>query len=295
MNIQILDLNFFKPNTIASFMIETSEGPVLIETGPDTTYKVLTDTLAKYGYKPKDVKGVFVSHIHLDHAGAAWHLAEEGATVYVHPNGAKHMADPSRLFASAKQIYKDDMDRLWGQLKPIAQERIHAAEDKEVINIGGVKIQAISTPGHASHHNVYLIDGALFTGDVGGIRIKDGPIFAPTPPPDINVEVWQDSLKKIKQIKPDVFYVTHFGVFKDTEEHLERLEDMLLSWTDWIGERLKQGKSEEVIIKEFEEYFKGLIQQISSDQSLFECYELADPAYMNAPGLIRYWRKFRNL
>lgn len=295
MNIHILDLNFFKPNSIASFLIETNVGPVLIETGPDTTYKSLEDGLRSLGYKPEDLKAVFVSHIHLDHAGAAWHFAELGKTVYVHPNGAKHMVDPSKLLASAKQIYKDDMDRLWGRLKPIAQEYVHPTEDKEIISIGGVKIQAFSTLGHASHHNVYLVDGALFTGDIGGIRIKNGPIFAPTPPPDINVEAWQDSIKKIKAIKPETFYLTHFGMYKDVIEHLEMLEDMLLRWTSWIGEKLKQGKSDEVIVKEFEQYFKGLIQKASSDQQLFDCYELADPAYMNAPGLIRYWRKFRGI
>ncbi len=295
MKITILDLNFFKSNSIASFLIETTDGPILIETGPDTTYKNLTESLKEFGYTPKDVRGVFVSHIHLDHAGAAWHFADQGATVYVHANGARHMADPSKLFASAKQIYKDDMDRLWGQLKPIPQDRIHPTEDGEKITIGGVTVQAFATPGHASHHNVYLVEGMMFTGDVGGIRINGGPIFAPTPPPDINVEVWRESIKKIRQIKPSVLYLTHFGMFNDVTEHLERLEDMLLQWTAWIGDRLKQGRPDEAIVKEFEVYFKDLIQHGNMDQGLFERYELADPAYMNAPGLIRYWRKFRGM
>ncbi|MCL4469386.1 MAG: MBL fold metallo-hydrolase [Deltaproteobacteria bacterium] len=295
MKITILDLNFFKSESIASFLIETGDGPVLIETGPDTTYNNLTGLLKRSGYAPKDVRGVFVSHIHLDHAGAAWHFADEGATVYVHANGARHMADPSKLFASAKQIYKDDMDRLWGQLKPISQDRIHPTEDGEKITIGGVTIQAFATPGHASHHNVYLIDGMMFTGDVGGIRINDGPIFAPTPPPDINIEVWQQSLRKMRQIGPSALYLTHFGVFNDVREHLRLLEDMLLQWTAWIGERLKQGNPDAEIVKEFEAYFKDLIRHKNTDQGLFERYELADPAYMNAPGLIRYWRKFRGI
>jgi glyoxylase-like metal-dependent hydrolase (beta-lactamase superfamily II) len=295
MKISVIDLNFFKTDSIASFLIETDNGPVLIETGPDTTYKNITESLKKFGYSAKDVRCVFVSHIHLDHAGAAWHFADAGATIYVHANGARHMADPSKLFASAKQIYKDDMDRLWGQLKPISQDRIHPTEDGEVITIGDVKIQAFSTPGHASHHNVYLVDGMMFTGDVGGIRIKDGPIFAPTPPPDINVEVWQESIKKIRQLKPSALYLTHFGVYKDVQEHLQGLEDMLLQWTGWIGDRLKQGKTDEAIAKEFEVYFKDIIREKNTDEGLFERYELADPAYMNATGLIRYWRKFRGM
>ncbi len=274
-------------------MIETGEGPVLIETGPDSTYQNLVESLKILGYSVRDIKGVFVSHIHLDHAGAAWHFADQDITVYVHANGARHMADPSKLFASAKQIYKDDMDRLWGQLKPIPSNRIHPTEDGESINIGGVKIQAFSTPGHASHHNIYLVNGMMFTGDVGGIRIKDGPVFAPTPPPDINVEVWQDSIKKMRRIAPSALYLTHFGIFRDVDAHLRRLEEMLLQWTVWIGDGLKNGKRDDVIVKEFEVYFKDLIQQTSTDHGLFELYELADPAYMNASGLIRYWRKFR--
>ncbi len=274
-------------------MIETGEGPVLIETGPDSTYQNLVESLKTLGYSVRDIKVVFVSHIHLDHAGAAWHFADQGATVYVHANGARHMADPSKLFASAKQIYKDDMDRLWGQIKPIPPDRIHPTEDGESINIGGVKIQAFSTPGHASHHNVYLVNGMMFTGDAGGIRIKDGPVFAPTPPPDINVEVWQDSIKKMRRIAPSALYLTHFGIFKNVDEHLRRLEEMLLQWTVWIGDGLKKGKRDDVIVKEFEVHFKDLIQKTNTDNGLFELYELADPAYMNAPGLIRYWRKFR--
>ncbi len=294
MKVHVLDLNFFASESIASFLIETTDGPILIETGPDTTYRNITASLKAFGYAPKDVRGVFVSHIHLDHAGAAWHFADEGATIYVHANGARHMADPSKLFASAKQIYKDDMDRLWGQLKPIPQDRIHPTGDGERITIGGVTVQAVATPGHASHHNVYLVDGMMFTGDVGGIRIKDGPIFAPTPPPDINVEVWQESLRKMRALRPDALYLTHFGVFNDAGDHLRLLEDMLLQWTSWIGDRLKQGRPDEAIVKEFEDYFKGIIEKTTRDKGLFERYELADPAYMNAPGLIRYWRKFRS-
>ncbi len=293
MDIHTIDINFFKPGSIASFLIETRDGPFLIETGPDTTFKNLTASLNRLGYAVKDIKNVFVSHIHLDHAGAAWHFAEAGATIHVHGNGARHMADPSKLIASAKQIYKEDMDRLWGQIRPVPADRTHATTDGETVNIGGVSVQVMETPGHASHHNVYRIDNVMFTGDIGGVRIKSGPVFAPTPPPDINVEVWRESIKKIRQLKPSTLYLTHFGMFNDVTEHLERLEDMLLQWTDWIGSRLKQGKQDEIIIKEFEVYFKGLIQQINGDEGLFERYELADPAYMNAPGLIRYWRKFR--
>ncbi|MCL4557620.1 MAG: MBL fold metallo-hydrolase [Deltaproteobacteria bacterium] len=293
MGIKIIDLGFFEPETIACFLIETGEGPILIETGPDTVYKNLTGSLERYGHSERDVRAVFVSHIHLDHAGSAWHLADAGATVFVNSNGARHLSDPSRLLASAKQIYKDDMDRLWGRSMPISADRIHPTVDREVVEIGGVRVQVFETQGHASHHNIYLIDGMLFTGDAGGIRIKDGPVFAPTPPPDINVEMWQGSIEKMRMLNPSALYLTHFGVYRDVREHLQRLEDTLLGWTDWVGTRLKQGKPEDVIVKEFEAYFRSMVEDANGSEELYRKYELADPAYMNALGLIRYWKKFR--
>lgn len=176
---------------------------------------------------------------------------------------------------------------------PISADRIHPTVDREVVEIGGVRVQVFETQGHASHHNIYLIDGMLFTGDAGGIRIKDGPVFAPTPPPDINVEMWQGSIEKMRMLNPSALYLTHFGVYRDVREHLQRLEDTLLGWTDWVGTRLKQGKPEDVIVKEFEAYFRSMVEDANGSEELYRKYELADPAYMNALGLIRYWKKFR--
>ena len=142
---KILDLNFFSPKVIASYLLESDEGPVLIETGPDTTFPTLKGLLKENGYEVEDVKHVFVTHIHLDHSGAAWHFAQNGSTIYVHPRGAKHLINPEKLLASAKMIYKDQMDELWGNTEPIDEDRVVPLEDGQTVNIGNLEINAVET------------------------------------------------------------------------------------------------------------------------------------------------------
>lgn len=293
MNIHLFDLNFYVPNVIAAYIIETGEGPVLIETGPDTVYTNLENSINDAGFSIDDIRHVFVTHIHLDHSGAAWHFAEKGATIYVHPRGAKHLVDPSKLIASAERIYGDKMQELWGTIKSVPESRIRSTEDGQKITIGGVEIHVIDSPGHASHHNVYIIEGIAFTGDAAGIRIARGPVLPPTPPPDIHIEQWQETLKKIRDVKPDVLYPTHFGKSVDVFPHLEEMEMRLLEWTNWIGEQLKAGKSDEEITKEYESISKNLLNHHNIVDELMKAYEFADPFWMNVMGLVRYWRKYK--
>lgn len=290
---KILDLNFFSPKVIASYLLESSEGPVLIETGPDTTYKTLISRLKENGYQPEDVKHVFVTHIHLDHSGAAWHFAKNGSTVYVHPRGSKHLIDPEKLLASAKMIYKDQMDELWGNVEGIDENRVVSLNDGEVVKIGDLSVKAIETPGHASHHNAYLVGDDLFCGDVAGNRIETEVILPPTPPPDINIEKWKESISRIREISPRAIYPTHFGRYTDVEAHLTRLENTLDSFTEWMGERVKAGKSDEEIVPEFESYTYDILNEHNISKELVRAYELSDPFWMNVYGLTRYWRKFR--
>lgn len=293
MRIHVIDHDFFMPNVIASYLIETGGEPVLIETGPDTTFPRLEESLKGLGYSVEDIKRVFVTHIHLDHSGAAWRFAKTGATVYVHPVGAKHLVDPTRLLASARMIYKDRMEELWGEVQPIAEERVYAISDGERLKIGGIEVKAIETLGHASHHHAYLIDSTVFMGDAAGIRIENGPVLPPTPPPDINVESWQKTIKRIKDLKPQALYPTHFGRSNSVNEHLDELELRLLDCTEWIGNRLKEGKSEEDMIPDFVRLFEGILKGANVPPPLIKAYELADPFWMNVWGLVRYWRKFR--
>lgn len=290
--VKVLDLQFQGvEKVIASFLLQSREGPVLIETGPESTYARLEAALKQEGVHPKEVRHVFVTHIHLDHAGAAWRFAELGATVYVHPRGAPHLVDPSRLLASAERIYGAMLKPLWGELKGIPQERVRVLEDGEVVDLGGLRVQALETLGHASHHHAYLVDGLLFAGDIAGVRIAPGPVLPPTPPPDIHLESWYASLDRILALRPEVLYLTHFGPYRDVEAHLEALEGRLRAWADWVLARLREGRDPEALVPEFEAYWRRGLEEAGVEGGLAQLYALADPPYMNLQGLVRYWQK----
>ncbi|MEM6830383.1 MAG: MBL fold metallo-hydrolase, partial [Bacteroidota bacterium] len=179
----ILDLQFQGyEHAIASFLIESEEGPILIETGPYSTFSHLEKGLAKYGYSASDVKHVLLSHIHFDHAGAAWAFARAGAKIHLHPFGLHHMHDPTKLVASASMIYGDKMDVLWGKMEGIASENLVAMEHEQRLSIGGEDFIPLHTPGHAKHHIAWQWGEAIFTGDLAGVKIDNGPVVPPCPP-----------------------------------------------------------------------------------------------------------------
>ncbi|GAB5602027.1 MBL fold metallo-hydrolase [Thermus sp. FJN-A] len=290
--VKVLDLRFQGvARVIASFLLETPEGPVLIETGPESTYPRLVEALRAEGVEPEEVRHVFVTHIHLDHAGAAWRLAEKGATVYVHPKGAPHLVDPSRLLASAGRIYGEMLKPLWGELKGIPPGRVRVLADGERVDLGGVGVQAVETLGHAAHHHAYLVEGVLFTGDIAGVRIAPGPVLPPTPPPDIHLESWYHALDRILALRPEALYLTHFGAYGDVEDHLQTLRQALEDWAGWTLSRLREGVSLEAMIPRFEAYWRENLQRAGVDEAGMRLYELADPPYMNLQGLVRYWQK----
>ncbi len=288
--IHTLDLGHGRQRTTASYLIESNGDAALVETGPDSTFPNLVAGLARHGLAPRDVKTVFLTHIHLDHAGGAWRMAREGAMVHVHPKGAPHLADPSKLLASAKRIYAEKMDELWGTLEPIPPERLRPTEDGEVIRVGDADVRVVATPGHAIHHNAYLVDGVAFTGDVGGVRVAGGPVLPPTPPPDIDLPVWRASIARLRERKPVALYPTHFDRFDDVEEHLDALERELSAWAGWVKSRMDEGKDEAAIVPEFVAWLTGRLRDAGvSEEGLVE-YGYALPFAMNVTGLMRYWR-----
>ncbi len=290
--IEILDLHFFKDHTIASFLIETSEGPILIETGPDTVWDNLKQALNDRGYEPSDVRNVLLTHIHFDHAGGAWHLAREGATIHVHSKGAPHMASPEKLWQSAKRIYQEDMERLWGKMEPIAENQIHIVDDKDRLTFGNVEVEAHYTPGHAQHHLAYKIDDVVFTGDVGGVRIGGKSVVPPCPPPDINLEYWTDSIKRLRELNPSTLYPTHFGKYDDVGEHLDQLEANLQLYAGEIKSYLKKGYDQDEMLQRFGDFVREHLVEDGLEEKELEQYEIANPVYMSVSGLIRYWTKF---
>ncbi|MBA5628429.1 MBL fold metallo-hydrolase [Moheibacter lacus] len=291
MQTHIMDLDFLdESSSIASFLIESSDGLILIESGPETTFDHLTIAIERKGFDWKDVRHVLLTHIHFDHAGAAWKFAENGAEIYVYPIGLPHLQNPEKLWNSAKMIYGDDMDRLWGEMKPIDEKLLVAADDGEVLKIGGLEIKVHYTPGHAVHHNAYQIENIIFTGDVAGVKINNGPVVPPCPPPDIDLGKWKKSIQKLKDLKPEKLYLTHFGIVEEVEKHLSELEIILEDWANWMKPYFDAETSAEEITPKFMDYTKNQLKKAGvSDEDLIR-YEYANPSWMSVAGLLRYWK-----
>jgi glyoxylase-like metal-dependent hydrolase (beta-lactamase superfamily II) len=290
--VHILDLNYLDlPHTIAAFLIETDEGPVLLETGPHSTIDNLTAQLRQRGYELSDVQHVIITHIHLDHAGAAWVLANHGAKVYLHPLGKHHMADPSKLYASAKRIYQDDMERLWGDLKPIPEAQLQTVAHGETIQIGDKRFTAWHTPGHAIHHIAWQLDDILFTGDVAGVCLEHVLVQPPCPPPDINLEDWEKSIELIEQLAPKKLMLTHFGAITNVKPHLTELKQRLRNWAEWIKPYWEKQVDPAEVTPLFLEYTNNELKKAGATEMQLKQYDAANPAWMSVAGLMRYWSK----
>ena len=292
-SIQTIDLEFQgKESGIAAFLIETNDGPILVETGPHSALPVLEAEIKKKGFHPSDIQHVFITHIHLDHAGASWCFAENGARIYLHPRGFRHMHDPSRLLASAKMIYKDEMDSLWGTLKPISEDLLVTVEHLEVVEVYGLKFQAHHTPGHAQHHIAWQLDDQIFTGDVAGVSINGGPVIPPCPPPDINIEVWLSSIDHLLGLEEvSTYYLTHFGKVSNIIPHMNKLRGALHDYSEFARPIVESGKSVEESLPKFRNFVREFLVEHGLASQDAAAYEAANPSDMSLTGLMRYWKK----
>lgn len=290
--IHILDLQFLGlSQAIAAFLVETSEGPVLVETGPHSVSEHLEKEVARCGFKMTDIKHVFITHIHFDHAGGAWALAQQGATIYLHPFGKRHLGEPSKLYASAKRIYQDKMEMLWGKMEAIADENLQTVEHGESITIGDTTFIAHHTPGHAVHHIAWQVGENIFTGDVAGVKIAKGIVVPPCPPPDINIEDWIASINLLRQLDIKALYLTHFNKITNVNEHLDNLEKMLWDWANWMKPHFEEGTDQTEIVPKFMDYTKQQLLKHGLNEMEIEQYEAANPSWMSVAGLMRYWKK----
>ncbi len=290
--IHVIDLAFQQlPGAIAAFLVETSAGPVLIETGPYSTIDTLQAGIRRVGYQPEDIAHVLPTHIHFDHAGAAWWFAQQGATVCVHPRGAKHLADPERLWGSAKRIYGDQMEILWGKIEPIRQDQLAVVEDRSSYIVGDTTFVAHHTPGHAVHHIAWQIDSHVFTGDVAGVRIGSGPVVPPCPPPDIHIEDWERSIERLRSLEINHLYLTHFGQVDNIGDHLDALRQRLRDYADWMRPYAESAASAEQVLPAFETFVKTNLKEHGVGEKEMALYELANPSWMSVAGLLRYWHK----
>jgi glyoxylase-like metal-dependent hydrolase (beta-lactamase superfamily II) len=294
MNLHTLDLNFQNVSqTIASYLIIGPDGPVLVETGPGSTLSALLAELAGHGFAPADIRHVFVTHIHLDHAGAAGWWAQQGAQVYVHPFGAPHLIDPTRLLKSATRIYGDKMDTLWGDFLPAPADKVTAVVDGDIIEAAGLRFEVMESPGHARHHHVYLLEDVAFTGDAAGIQIPAAPFFVdvPAPPPEFELEVWLETLDKLAARDLRTIYPTHFGAVTAVAPHLETLRQLLGETAVFIKRLMDNGHDRGEILSQYYDWNRSRARQLGISDPAIHQYETANPWYMSVDGIMRYWQK----
>ena len=264
---------------VGCYLVETDDGPGLFDCGPATCIPALKAGLAERGLELADVRHLLLSHIHLDHAGAAGSLVREHPALQVHVSavGAPHLSDPSRLEASARRLYGPEFDTLWGELASVPEENVHVVGD-DVLGL-----ECFPSTGHASHHVSMLhADGTLYAGDSCGVRIAPARfVLAPTPPPDIDLEAWDRTITETERREPARLALTHFGVFDDVSEHLDRLRGTLHRW----GERVAHGMDSATFVA------AARADCIASDPGEMDAYDRSAPTDQCFVGLERYWRK----
>jgi glyoxylase-like metal-dependent hydrolase (beta-lactamase superfamily II) len=293
--VHTLDLNFMGiPHVIASYLIKHKHGALLIESGPGSTIAGLLAGLKQYDLTVKDVTDVLLTHIHLDHAGAAGWLARQGAQIYVHPVGAPHLLNPEKLLASAQRIYGEMMDQLWGEFLPVPEDHLHILHDGDQIEIGNLKLVALDTPGHADHHLAYLFEDLCFTGDVGGVRLPNSNhLRVPMPPPELHLGKWRDSLKKLQAAHFTRIAPTHFGIFDDPAWHINSMLQAIDEVDEWMQQVLLADPPVEEINDRFLAWTRDRSKREGLPSDEIDAYEAANPSWMSAAGMQRYWRKYR--
>jgi glyoxylase-like metal-dependent hydrolase (beta-lactamase superfamily II) len=275
--VEAIDLHFGgAEEAIGVYLVGTDDGPALFDCGPSSTVAALDAGLEARGLRLEDVRHLLLSHIHLDHAGAAGSLVRRhpGLTVWVSEIGRPHLVDPSRLERSARRLYGDLFDPLWGELAPVPEENVRVAAG-DVLGW-----EAFPTPGHASHHVSYLRDGTLLAGDAAGVRMPGASYVLPvSPPPDITVEGWHATIDEIRRRGPDRLALIHFGVHEDVGAHLDRLAAELDRWSERVGGGMEQ---------------EPFVEVARADMGAeADRYDRVAPLWQSWHGMKRYWDKKR--
>jgi glyoxylase-like metal-dependent hydrolase (beta-lactamase superfamily II) len=277
----LIDLHHQQAGVVGCYLLETDDGPALFDCGPTSCVEYLRTGLAERGPELGDLRHLLLSHIHLDHAGAAGVLVRENPALQVHVSevGAPHLIDPSRLEASARRLYGDAFDELWGELAPVPSENLHEVGDSVV------GLECFPTPGHAWHHVSYLAaDGVLYAGDAAGVRLEGARfVMPPLPPPEIDLEAWEQSIEEIERRAPGALALVHFGVHHDVGPHLSLLRETLRRW----AERVEDGMDEQTFVA------AARYDVSQTDPDLVDDFERAGPYWHHFRGLERYWRKRR--
>ena len=292
-----VDLNFLgRSQIIATAILHGPAGVALVDPGPSTTLGTLTTALQQKGIRFDDVRQLLITHIHLDHAGATGTILERypHIRVTVHERGAPHLADPSKLLSSASRLYGTDMDRLWGEVKPVPAANLDVVKGGETITVLGREIAIAYTPGHASHHVSYLDTASrvAFVGDTAGIlRGSAKYVMPPTPPPDIDIEAWHVSADRILGWDPDTLFLTHFGPHRGARQHFPAMFENLGEWSGIVRRLLADASlSDEDRQRRFvDQALLELKRRVGEGEA--DSYVRAGGLNYSYQGLSRYWRK----
>lgn len=287
-----IDLGFQeREGVIAAYLLRGDGDLALVETGPSTTLPHLLAGIRAAGFDPADVGQIVVSHIHLDHSGAAGVLLRDHmprAVVRVHPVGAPHLIEPDKLIASATRLYTDRMDALWGEIAPVPADRVVALEDAMPFEVGGRPLTALFTPGHATHH-ITLWDptrSAAFTGDVGGVRMQGTKFnLPPAPPPEVSPEAWAVSAERMLNLGAERLFLTHGGLHDDVREHLAQLVPNLAALKALAKERLLAGDDHDQLTAAIHHWVSAQVGPV--EPGVLTNLEWASPSYLASFGLTR--------
>jgi glyoxylase-like metal-dependent hydrolase (beta-lactamase superfamily II) len=253
-------------------------GEALVDPGPESSVSTLLEALGE-----ERPRGLLLTHIHLDHAAATGALVRRwpDLEVYVHERGAPHLIDPSKLLASAERLYGDAMERLWGEIVPVPEANVHALSGGEQV----LGMRVAYTPGHASHHVCYLHEetGTAFVGDVAAVRLPGvDMIVPPTPPPDIDIEAWEESIGIVENWRPERLALTHFAAIDDPAPHLAQVRERL---------REEAQLARDLPEDAYEQRHRDLVaERAESTDAAEELIQCVPPQYQWR-GLDRYWRK----
>lgn len=280
-----------RPQVIASHLL-LGDSPAIVDPGPASTIPALEAGLAEVGLNLGAVQVILLTHIHLDHAGATGTLVARfpHMRVYVHRRGSRHLFDPSKLIHSATRLYGDAMERLWGEIRPVPADHVTLLDGGETFAVGRRTIRAYDTPGHAHHHLLYFDETSrgAFVGDTVGVRMPGSRYIRPaTPPPDIDMVAWDQSLDLIKQLDPRILLLTHFGPVYATADHLARYQPILHRWSEQVRRGLASGADEPTQIAELQTLADADYREFVEQWQ----YEQTSPVNANWHGLARYWRK----
>lgn len=290
-----VDLSFLGlRRVIGTAVLDGPSGLTLVDPGPTSCLPALESRLVDHGYRLEDVRTVLLTHIHLDHAGATGTLLARvpSAIVYVHERGAPHLVDPTKLLASATRLYGVNMNRFWGEVRPVPADRQRVLSGGERLELGRRSIEVAYTPGHASHHVSFfdLTSGTAYVGDTAGVRVVEGYVKAPTPPPDIDLEAWELSLRKIEAWRPSSLVITHFGVVQNVGDHVRQFRTALARSAALVRETLAADGTDEERICRYVEDMRADARRVLSpaDAAATEAAAAFDQLWQ---GLARYWRK----